>query len=309
MTDYENFSIVTRDELWSLDRRMLLESRLIHGSARQTGQAIDARDDRDEQLLDLCERECQQVREALSPLGEGRARCVVSARREGEKASVLATVSLTVLDLAVVTTPADIRSDHEMLLELASVRPEAAANGRRLPFVWRNGTAAVLLHEAAGHPAEHGHAALQWPSWLSAIDDSESGRSDLLAGGAPRAMRRQSFSDVPLRRMTNVVVGHRSSVLSPLSHPASRIEILLVAGGRYEPLTETVSLSVSAADLVDGNESVRLRPFVIRETRAAVARAMLGASGPVRRYPGVICSREGQELFVGSYAPDLVTEF
>jgi hypothetical protein len=309
MTDYENFSIVTRDELWSLDRRMLVESRLIHGSARQTGQAIDARDDRDEQLLDLCERECQQVRDALSTLSEGRARCVVSARREGEKASVLATVSLTVLDLAVVTTLADIRSDHEMLLELASVRPEAAANDRRLPFVWRNGTAAVLLHEAAGHPAEHGHAALQWPTWLRAIDDSESGRSDLLAGEAPHAMRRQSFSDVPLRRMTNVVVGHRFSVLGPWSPPASRIEVLLVAGGRYEPLTETVSLSVSAADLVDGNESVRLRPFVIRETRAAVARAMRGASGPVRRYPGVICSREGQELFVGSHAPDLVTEF
>jgi hypothetical protein len=109
--------------------------------------------------------------------------------------------------------------------------------------------------------------------------------------------------------MTNVVVGHRSPVPGPGSQPASRIEILLVAGGRYEPLTETVSLSVSAADLVDGNESVRLRPFVIRETRAAVARAMRGASGPARRYPGVICSREGQELFVGSYAPDLVTEF
>jgi hypothetical protein len=287
---------------------MLVESRLIYGSARQTGKAIDARDDADELLLDLCERECQQVRDALSTLDEGRARCVVSARREGEKASVLATVSLTVLDLSVVTTLADIRSDHEMLVELASVRPEAAADGRRLPFVWRNGTAAVLLHEAAGHPAEHGHAALQWPSWLSAIDDSESGRSDLLAGEAPRAMQRQSFSDVPLRRMTNVVVDHLSSALAPGSQPASRIEILLVSGGRYEPLTETVSISVSAADLVDGGEPVRLQPFVIRETRAAVARAMRGASGPVRRYPGVICSREGQELFVGSHAPDLVTE-
>jgi hypothetical protein len=291
------FIIVTRDELWSLERRALLESRLIHGSADQRGDTIDARDDCDDELLTFCDRESAAVREALGGLSEGRARFVVSALRE----SVVATISITVLDLSVVSTLPHLRSDYEMLREMASVRPVKRRDYRGVPIVWRNGTGAVLLHEAAGHPAEHGHPALAWPKWLTAFD----GDSDLLAGEAPKAMRRQSFTDVPLRRMTNVVV----NVTMTMPLPPRRIEILLVAGGRYEPLTGNVSLSISAADFIDGDESIRLRPFVIRESREAVARAIRGASGPTRRYPGVICTKEGQELFVGSHAPDLVTEF
>ena len=174
------------------------------------------------------------------------------------------------------------------------------------------------MHEAIGHPAESGHLArsegtssavaneggrarraptagetpaLHWPSWLRVE--------------APLVRRRQSFSDVPLERMTNVHVAAQQT----MQLPPKRIDILLVAGGRYERLTDRVALFISAADLIDGNESVRLRPFTIEATRVEVAAALRGASGEVRRYPGVICSKEGQELFVGSYAPDLVTEF
>ena len=293
-----HFAIVTRDELWSLDRRAVVESRLIHGTAVVRDGAIDARDDCDEQLRAVCEAEADRVRAALQALEEGRVRFVVSARSDEP---VLATLSITVLDLSIVTTLEHLESDYEMLVEMASVRPETSMGYRGVPVVWRNGSGAVLLHEGAGHPAEHAHAALVWPSWLT-VRDRE---FDLLSGRPPRALRRQSFSDVPLQRMMEVAVG--GSTNAELPH--KRIDILLVAGGRYEPLTEEVSLSVAAADFVDGNRSARLRPFVIGESRRGVAKAIRGAAGPVRRYPGVICTREGQELFVESHAPDLITEF
>ncbi|HSP15502.1 MAG TPA: hypothetical protein VLV78_12190 [Thermoanaerobaculia bacterium] len=302
----ERFSIVTRDEVWSLDRRAALESRLLHGTAHQRGNAIDARDDCDDELREACEAESDRVREALTHLPEGRARVVVSARRSGEAISLSATISITLVDLSIVTVAPHLASDYEMLVEVSSVRPEATADARTLPVVWRHGAAAVLLHEAAGHAAEHGHAPLNWPEWLTTVDESDDGSADLLAGEPPRAFRRQSFSDVPLRRMTNVVAGNR---FGEVALPPRRIEILLVAGGRYEPLTELVTLSISAADLVDGDRSVRLRPFSITRSRSEVAASLRGAVGGVRRYPGVICSREGQELFVGSYAPDVLTEF
>ncbi|HEX9162336.1 MAG TPA: hypothetical protein VF980_11565 [Thermoanaerobaculia bacterium] len=305
MTAPSHFAIVTRDELWSLDRHTVLESRLIHGSAEQHGNRIDARDDSDDELRRLCDAECDRLREALKGLREGRARAVASATRVGGNVTTTSTISATVLDLSVATTLPHLAPDYEMLVDLASVKPTVDTDYARLPVVWRNGSGAVLLHEAAGHAAEHGHAQLAWPRWLSATDESEDGASNLLAGEAPRALRRQSFADVPLRRMTNVVIGSDSD--SPL--PDSRIEVLLVAGGRYEPLSGMVSLFVSAADEIDGGKSSRVRPFMILESRASIAAAMRGALGPVRRYPGVICSREGQELFVGSYAPDLITDF
>ncbi len=300
------FAIVTRDELWSLDRRAALESRLIHGSAEQYGNVIDGRDDCDLELRELCEAEADRVREALAALREGRARAVVSARRTGNRVMLSATISITVLDLSIVTTFPHLASDYEMLVEMASVRPESAADVDSVPILWRNGSGAVLLHEAAGHAAEHAHPPLRWPTWLTTVDESDDGSANLLKGDAPRGLRRQSFSDVPLHRMTNVVVGNRGR---EVKLPRRRVEIRLVAGGRYEPLTETVTLSISAADLVEGSTTVRLRPFAITHPRAAIASALRGAAGPVRRYPGVICSKEGQELFVGSYAPDLLTEF
>jgi hypothetical protein len=300
----EPFSIVTRDELWSLDRGAAVESRLMYGIARHRRNAIDAVDDCDDELRALCEHESDRVREALAHLKEGRARAVVSARRSGDTIALSATISITVLDLSIVTTSPHLASDYEMLVEIASVRPETVAD-RGLPIVWRNGSAAVLLHEAAGHAAEHEHKPVRWPEWLTTVDEGDDGSADLLAGEPPRAFRRQSFSDVPLRRMTNVVAGNRAG---EIELPPKRIEILLVAGGRYEPLTETVTLSISAADLVDDERSARLRPFSIMQSRSEIAAALRGAIGPVRRYPGVICSREGQELFVGSYAPDVLTE-
>ncbi|HEX7422151.1 MAG TPA: hypothetical protein VF505_19875 [Thermoanaerobaculia bacterium] len=290
MIDSKHFAIVTRDESWSLGSRLVTESRLIHGSADQRGATIDARDDRDDELLVLCDRESDRVREAIASLREGRARAVVTARSDS---GVSATISLSVRDLSVVTTLPHLAADYEMLIDLASVSAIADAGDLGVPLVWRNGSGAVLMHEAAGHPAEDDQPTLEWPSWLRVE--------------TPLAMRRESFTDVPLRRMAQVTV---TCVEAGFSPPSSRyIEILLVAGGRYEPLADRVSLSISAANRIDGNESIRLRPFMIDEPRESIARSLRGASGDVRRYPGVICSKEGQNVFVGSHSPDLVTEF
>lgn len=279
-----------RDESWSPEPRLVTESRLIHGSADQRGATIDARDDRDDKLLALCDRESDRVRAAIAPLREGRARAVVSARSDS---GVSATISLSLRDLSVVTTLPHLASDYEMLIELATGPASAEADYRRLPLLWRNGSGAVLMHEAAGHPAELDQPDIEWPKWLRV--------------NAPLAMRRESFTDVPLRRMTEVTITGLEAGFSPPSSPY--IEILLIAGGRYEPLTDRVSLSISAANLIDGNNSIRLRPFTIDETRETIARSLRGASGDVRRYPGVICSKEGQNVFVGSHSPDLVTDF
>jgi hypothetical protein len=53
----------------------------------------------------------------------------------------------------------------------------------------------------------------------------------------------------------------------------------------------------------------RVRPFALHVTRAGVARGLRGAYGRPIRYPGVVCSREGQEVVVGCSAPLLLTEF
>lgn len=279
---------MTRDESWLLDRRLMVESRLIHGSADRRSNAIDARDDLDESLLSLCDRESERVREALARLREGRARAVVSARSDE---GVSATISLSLHGLSLVTTLPHLTDDYEMLLELARTPASADAGYRTMPLIWRNGSGAVLMHEAVGHPLECGAKRV---TMAASVEISF-------------ATRQQSFSDVPLRRMTSVHVSSVEAAFSPPSEP--HIEILLVAGGRYDPLTDRVSLSISVANHVDGDSRVRLRPFMIDESRETIAQSLRGGAAAVHRYPGVICSSEGQNVYVGSYAPDIRTDF
>jgi hypothetical protein len=47
--------------------------------------------------------------------------------------------------------------------------------------------------------------------------------------------------------------------------------------------------------------------FTISRSRAQIAASLSGAEGEPIRYPGVICSREGQELYVASHAPVMIT--
>ena len=171
--------------------------------------------------------------------------------------------------------------------------------------MWRNGSAAVLLHEAIGHAAEHAHAPLEWPRWLRARDVARSGPvANLIEGESPAALRRESFRDVPLRRMTEL---HFEQTGAPFELPANRIEVFLISSGTYEPLSQTISIDVAVADLISAKKTQRMIPFALRASRKSVARALIGATGDPIRYPGVICSREGQELYVGSRAPVMLT--
>jgi hypothetical protein len=272
------FAIATRDELWSHGR--LRERRLSHGDAIDTADGIVATDTRDDALLVRCEELMEHLRACVLP--DLRMRLVAEVSTEGETQ----TITVTHNGNSIVTTPEHIANDIA-LLRNADVAPAEQAASRR-PLLWKNGTAAVMLHEAFGHPLEQGHADVQWPTWFH-ID-------------APLRMRRATFRDVPLLRMTTLTASQTSA---PFELAHEHIEITLIAGGHYEPLTGFVTLHVAAATM----NHVPLAPFVIEATREEIARSIRGARGEPIRYPGVICSREGQELVVGSYAPELLTLF
>ena len=260
------FRIATRDELWVAGR--LLESRLSHGEAVEDEQGIVATDVRDDELVAICERELARLREAMPR--DARVRLVAEASTDG----VRATMTIRRGELSIVTTAEHAAVDQTLLS--GSQTRVSALQGR--PILWKNGTAAVLLHEAFGHPAEHGHPPIEWPSWLHI----ELGLRN----------RRATFRDVPLMRMSHVVVTQTNA---PFEVPDDAIEVELVAGGNYEPLTETVTLQIAVPR------------FELRATRSEIARSLVGAHGDPIRYPGVICSREGQELVVPSFAPLMVT--
>jgi hypothetical protein len=281
------FRIATRDELWLRGR--LVERRLLHGEAIEDEHGIIATDSRDDALVAICDREMGRMHDAMPR--DARVRLVATASADDTSSARMversSTMTIGLRGLSIVTSPEHASTDYALLREIADFEPAAEAiDYHGIPIVWRNGSAAVLLHEAIGHAKEHDHAPIDLPPWLH-VD-------------VPLRMRRATFSDVPLLRMTTLVVRGGQAIL-----PVPSIEILLIAGGEYEPLTQTITLHIAAADF-DGR---RLPPFEIRESREAVARAIIGAEGETLRYPGVVCSREGQELVVGSYAPVMVTLF
>ena len=300
--------MATFDETWFRGR---CDERIRgHGIARQRGNRIEATDTRDESLARICGEDIASLREIAQGIGDGYVRAVASARRIGSVIVRETTMTISIRDVSIVTSPDLASRDAAFLREL--VASEAKMAYRKLPVLWQNGSAAVLLHEAVGHAAEHDAPSVQWPQWLSVSDEpaipvddcgNAPHRADLLRE-PPSCVRRESFRDVPLRRMTRLVARQSGA---PLDIPDERIEVQLVAGGGYDGLTDTVLIRVSVADLVHGAERHRLRPFRIREHRAAIAQSLCGAAGEPIRYPGVICSREGQQIVVGSFAPVMMT--
>lgn len=272
------FAIASRDELWL--RGVLSESRLMHGEARQHGLTIDATDARGERLMRACDEAIDNVRSTIASLGDARVRVVARATRENDVESVQTTISVSIEGVSVVTTPTDAIADYELLRGLAGSKPAMALGS--FPIVWQNGSAAVLLHEAIGHAREHDAAPVSWPAWLS-VD-------------APLVTRRETFRDVPLPRMKHLIARQTDA---PFVLPDRRIDVQLIAGGAYDPVTDIVTINVAVSSA---------GPFAIRRTRAEIAAALSGAAGEPIRYPGVICSREGQELYVASHAPLMTTE-
>lgn len=252
----------------------------MHGQARQRGRTIEASDARDESLVRLCDQAIDAARSTVGALRDARVRVVARAVRENKAETIETTITVGIGGVSVVTTPSDALRDFELLRVLTESKP--AMTLRSLPIVWRNGSAAVLLHEAVGHAAEHGAAAVAWPSWLS-VD-------------APLVPRRETFRDVPLPRMTHLIARQSGA---PFALPDERIEVQLIAGGGYDPVTDVVTINVAVSTA---------GPFTIRRTRAQIAASLAGAAGDPIRYPGVICSREGQELYVASHAPVMITD-
>lgn len=278
------FANASRDELWINGARV--ESRLSHGVAVDEGDRIVASDDYDEELVQLCEESIATLRKSV--VEDARMRLVASARRvrgvvmtESTITTTRDGVSIVGSDLSFFATPSSTRSD--------------------LPILWRNGSAAVLFHEAIGHPAEHNAHPVEWPAWLSVRDEPQfpiddcgnDARAVDLMREPPACFRRESFRDIPLRRMTNVVVRGEKHF-----NETDFIEVHLVRGGSYDPLTDIVTIDIAVSSI---------GPFTIRKTRAEIAASIIGATGAPIAYPGVICSREGQELVVGSHAPIMVT--
>ena len=263
------FAHAVREELWSRGR--LLESRLSHGEAHEDGQGIIATDARNDDYVAAAERELDRLRDAMP---EGfTVRLVAESGTEG----TTGTMTVRHGALSIVTTPTYIEDDV-LLLRSAGFQPAATPASSRL--LWSNGSAAVLLHELIGHPMEHGIQPLPLPSWLH-LD-------------IPLAMRRATFRDIPLLRMQHV---RASQTNAPFEANDDPIAITLIDGGSYDPLTDVVTLDIAASSI---------GAFTLQEPRERFVLA--GARGEPARYPGVICSREGQELVVGSYAPEMLTE-
>ena len=266
------YAHAVREELWSRGRRV--ESRLAYGEAiEEPDGSITATDARDDALVSRAESLLSSLHQAMPT--DALVRLIAEASTEGDTA----TMTVRIANLSIVTTPEHVQSDLQ-LLRTAGVPPAEQAASRR-PILWKNGTAAILLHESHAHPLEHNHAPLETPPWLNVE--------------VPLAKRRQSFRDVPLLRMQHVRVTQHEA---PFEIPEDHIEVHMVDGGAYEPLTETITMRVSASSI---------GPFEFTEPRANIL--FLGARGEPLRYPGVICSREGQELVVGSYAPEILTAF
>jgi hypothetical protein len=280
-----HFAIATRDELWLRGR--LVERRLSHGEAFEDEHGIVATDARDDALVCACDALMEELRRCVRP--ELRMRLVAEARLDGATSTITASLG----GHSVVTDAAHLDEDVALLRRAAWRTGDPACPDRQdwlssIPMLWRNGSAAVLLHEAIGHPAERDMPPVVWPKWLH-VDN-------------PLTMRRASFRDVPLLRMTSFVARAASA---PFELPDARIEVLLVDGGAYDPLTDMVTLRIAAADLVEGDQTRRVAPFTLTRARGDIT--LLGATGEPLRYPGVICSREGQELVVASHAPLMVT--
>lgn len=315
------FRIATRDEVWVVEdgRIQVIQSRLAHGEADFDGAVVHARDRAHDPLLRACEgkfeRDAAHLRDVVVGCPGLSVRTAVSVREASGVQRDETIVECSIGGLSVITTPAYAASDVAALLSYARLTRTAVAP-ENAPIVWCQGTSAVLLHEAAGHASESGSTPMSWPVWLRAVDaplaviddlGAKTRTVDLLRGETPSSSRRETFRDLPLARMSRVVV---SQVDAPPIHAIERIEVHLIAGGSYDPLTGQVSVQVTVARAcaLDGS-AVWLRPFALRRSRLEIAQAIRGASGQPVRYPGVICSREGQDVYVESHGCDLLTVF
>ena len=192
--------------------------------------------------------------------------CAWSCVRHENDGEVETTMTIASRRRSVVTTPSNALADYELL--------HRARNGSaplRGAIVWPNGSGAVLLHEAFGHASEHDAAPVAWPSWLS-ID-------------APLVSRRETFRDVPLMRMTHLIARQNNA---PFALPDERIEVQLVAGGAYDPITDIVTSTSPYRLPVRSRSGVCARRSLRRSGRIGRTDSLSGGDLFARR-AGVVC--------------------
>jgi hypothetical protein len=316
------FSIVTRDEAWVIDgsRVRVLQRRRSHGTCELDGDILRASDALpSDALLEACDAAFERDAERLAGWSRGveglSVRIGVSIRRIDAAQRAETIIECALAGLSLITTPDAAEGDIAFLAH-SSTLSRSGAPELSLPLFWTRGSSAVLLHEAVGHASELGVETLEWPAWLQvtdapAFDVDDRGvataPANLLHGDAPRSWRRESFRDVPLERMSRVTVSQKAA---PIVEPGERIEILLVAGGSFDPLTGLVSVQVTLARHRHADGAVTwLQPFVLQRSRREIAASLRGAAGEPVRYPGVMCSREGHDVYVESFGCDLLTVF
>lgn len=225
---------------------------------------------------------------------------------------------LTGESISITTTPETLSPDCIQLISLMKPLP-AGPVPDQVPILWRGGSASVLFHELIGHRSQSELPALKWPPWLTVsdqpfaeglgrmiVDDTGvSPRAAMLTKGQPlQCRRRQTFRDMPLVRMTNLIC---ETAGLPLRVPDQRMEVWLVEHGSYDSDSDRVSLNISVADHVDGSTRRRLPPFRIDAGAEQIAAVLVGGRGPLTRYPGIVCGDEGQRVPVGSWSMELLT--
>src|ERR1700736_2838985 len=110
--------MASRDELWS--RGALIETRVSHGQAVQSGKQIVATDRLDDRRLRVaCDEAAAGIRGEIARLVDARARVVTTATLH----AVQTTITVTVADVSIVTTPEHLRSDYDALLRRLAHAP------------------------------------------------------------------------------------------------------------------------------------------------------------------------------------------
>lgn len=190
-----------------------------------------------------------------------------------------------------------------------AIDPDEAA---KLPLLFRNGTGAVVAHEAIGHPSELAPSPMDLTFEVydrpcgSLFDRDFDDRGDRIgdanlgAGEQPKAFRVGEWRHLPIRRMTNLLLSASEAVNPPPRHLAiDLIERATIADG-------AVHLHVASAFIVDETIGQRaVRPFSLSFARTSFAE-FRPASLSATTYPGVLCSAEGQRIPVGSRSIDLL---
>jgi hypothetical protein len=201
------FAIATRDELRL--RGHLVEERLSHGVSTHSANGIDATDERRRRAGRALRRG------ALAAAGRRPDRCARAPR--GERAASRGRDDDHRDDddrprRPLVVTDADHAANDAQLLDLFNASPSFALFSAPPALAPR-----LRLRPAARGrrpiPRSTATQPLDWPSWLSvrdeppfAVDDlgNETRATNLLAE-APACFRRESFRDVPLRRMSHCI--------------------------------------------------------------------------------------------------------